>query len=334
MLKLKLRKIMLYLFDLSRPLSAILPSKIKQYIRGHFVNPLIFNNEFIFASYGDLNPDKTILIIGGHNAGLYSIIHNVVGYLIYAEEKGYIPVVDYKNNKTFYHDETFNGNLWEEYFDQPSNYSLDEVYSSKNVVHSPIVFSQQFYPRNGLHILNDNEKIVEIYNIFDRYIHYNTNTIEYINEVYSEIKGKELLGLYLRGTDYKSAKGHAIQPKISLIFDKIDYFLSKYSEIKGIFVSTEEEETLLVIIERYGEIVYYQKRPRIKDFQEGKLAPNISFDGVNDKIRIGREYITDIEILSKLNYFLCGLSNGSAAVIEKNGLKFKEYQVLFEGFNK
>lgn len=321
------------MLQLLKPFSAFIPLRIKHRINRHFINPLKFTNEFIFASYGDINPDKTILIIGGHDAGLYSIIHNVVGYLIYAEEMGYIPVVDYKNNKTFYHDETFIGNLWEVYFRQPSELTLEDAYSSKNVVHTPLSFSRSNYPSNGLHVINDEKKTMQIHEIFNKYIRYNDEISKYIEETYSKVKSKELLGVYLRGTDYKNASGHAKQPSLESIFEKIDYYLKKYEDIEGLFLSTEEEETLHSIQERYGELVYFSKRFLIKEYESGQVTPKAFFGDGKDKIQIGLEYLTDIEILVRLKYFLCGLSNGSVAVIEKNGLKFVEHQVLFEGFN-
>ena len=332
MVKITLKRIVIFFFQLLRPLSAIIPLKIKQYILMHSIYPLIFSDDYINTSYGNLNPDKTILLIGGHNAGLYSIIHNVIGYLIYAREKGYVPVVDYQNNKTFYHDESFNGNLWEAYFRQPSEISLEDAYSSKNVIHTPHTFSLSNYPSNGLHVINDKKKTMQIHEVFNKYIRYNDEISKYIEEEYSKVKGKVLLGVYLRGTDYKNLSGHAMQPTLESIFEKIDYYLKKYEDIEGIFVSTEVEETLHSIQDRYVELVYFSNRFLIKEFKTGQITPKVFYGNGKNKIQIGLEYLIDIEILSRLKYFISGLSGGSAAVIEKNGLKFREHHVIFEGF--
>jgi hypothetical protein len=317
-----------------RPISRLIPKDIRKLIIKYILNRLLNTQDFLSASYGEINQDKVILIIGGHNAGLYSIIHNVVGYLIYAKQKGYIPVIDYKNNKTFYHDKSYDGNLWEEYFLQPSYVSLDDAYLSKNVLHTPLSFSHEYYPSSGLHVLENKKKTMEIHEIFKDNIKYNKNTADYIEEAYRDITGKNLLGIYLRGTDYNYAKGHAIQPNLQMIYEKIDYFFSKYKEIEGLYVSTEEEETLDNLIEKYGDLVYYQIRPRVINFQEGQITPSFSFDGVSSKIKIGKEYLADIEVLSRLKFFLSGLSNGSAAVVEKNGFIFEEYYIIFDGFRE
>lgn len=334
MYKRKVAKVFLKSTIIIKFMKSLIPIKLKRLILIFVIYPIIFKNKFTRKTNGEMNRDKTFLVIGGYNAGLYSIIHNVVGYLIYAKKKGYVPFIDYKNNITFYHDDLMDFNLWEEYFYQPSNIDLLEINLSKNVVYSPSFFSHKYYPSNGLHVLNDKKKIIEVYEIFNYFIHYNEITKNYINEVYSNIQDMKLLGIYIRGSDYDLAKGHAKQPSMDEIFDKVDYFFEKYRDIEGIFVSTEEEETLTAIINRFGKLVHYQKRTRIKDFQDGQVTPAVFFDGLNDKIKIGREYIADIEILSRLDYFLCGLSNGSTAVIERNGLKFREYMVLFKGFNE
>jgi len=92
-----------------------------------------------------MNEDKTFYIIRRPEpgAGLFSNFHWVLGHIIYALEKNYIPVVDMKNYKTYFNETALiNGtkNAWEYYFKQPTNYNLDEAYKSKNVVVSKMDF--------------------------------------------------------------------------------------------------------------------------------------------------------------------------------------------------
>jgi hypothetical protein len=211
-----------------------------------------------------------------------------------------------------------------------AEYKMVELCTSHNY------FSKVIHFQHGEleNVLQDKKKTMEIYEVFKDNIKYNKNTADYIEEVYRDITDKNLLGIYLRGTDYNYAKGHAIQPNLQMIYEKIDYFFSKYKEIEGLYVSTEEEETLDNLKEKYGDLVYYQIRPRVKNFQEGHITPSFSFDGISSKIKIGKEYLADIEVLSRLKFFLCGLSNGSVAVVEKNGFKFEEYYIIFDGFRE
>lgn len=316
-------------------LSKYIPSKVKNLIKKNILVPAIQSfEEFISVSYGSHNDGMSFLLIGGHNAGLYSIIHSVVGYLIYADLNGYIPVVDYKNHITSYHDKGDLRNIWEDYFVQPTDYKLNDVFSSKNVTHSPLFFSKDYSATFDHIINNDSQTIMKINEFFLNKIRYNNLTSKYIEEVYQPIKKLRLLGVFIRGTDYIGAKGHHIQPSLQKIYQKIEYFLKKYEQIQGIYVSTEENEIHMNLIDKYGELVYSQKRPRIKNYKKGQLTPEIAFDRINDRLQVGREYLADIEILSRLDYFISGVNNGSAAVIERNGLKFIEYHVFYEGINK
>ena len=65
-----------------------------------------------------------------------ALLFYVIQQIGYAEKNNYIPVVDFKNYKTQYN--IADENAWECFFEQISNYSLDEVYQSKNVVLSGI----------------------------------------------------------------------------------------------------------------------------------------------------------------------------------------------------
>ena len=59
------------------------------------------------TSFGSLNEDKTIYIIRPRTdgvEGLMALFMNVVKHISYAEKRGYIPVVDFKNYSTQYKD--------------------------------------------------------------------------------------------------------------------------------------------------------------------------------------------------------------------------------------
>lgn len=50
-----------------------------------------------------------------------SLYKSVIGHLIYADQNGYIPVIDFKNYKNMYRDGMFfHKNVWERYWKQPS----------------------------------------------------------------------------------------------------------------------------------------------------------------------------------------------------------------------
>lgn len=80
-------------------------------------------------SFGEKNEDKIFYVIRPRKnsvEGLMALLFYVIQQIGYAEKNNYIPVVDFKNYKTQYN--IADENAWECFFEQISNYSLEEVY--------------------------------------------------------------------------------------------------------------------------------------------------------------------------------------------------------------
>ena len=94
---------------------------------------------------GKLNPDKVFYIIRRYpGTGLLSNLAYVINHIQIANRMGFIPIVDMKNYPSVYNenDKIFGTlNSWEYYFEQLTDYSLDEVYQSKNI----IITDNKFY---------------------------------------------------------------------------------------------------------------------------------------------------------------------------------------------
>ena len=100
----------------------------------------IINNykELQFCNFGKKNKDKIFYVIqrkiGG---GFFSNVLFVLNHLALSEKFNFIPVIDMQNFEGFYNEKyKINNTLnsWEYYFEQPTKFSLDEVYKSKNVI--------------------------------------------------------------------------------------------------------------------------------------------------------------------------------------------------------
>ena len=67
---------------------------------------------------------------------MFSNVFHVLQHIYLAEKLGLMPVVDMRQYMTYYNEaEEIDGtrNAWEYYFEQPSGFSLDEVYQSSRV---------------------------------------------------------------------------------------------------------------------------------------------------------------------------------------------------------
>ena len=107
--------------------------------------------ETIFKSFGELNEDKIFYVIKrSPGTGLFSNVTFVLNHLRICKKNKFIPIIDMENFKTIYNEKkkiknTYNA--WEYYFSKLNNFSLEEVYKSKNV----LITSDNFF--TFLHII-------------------------------------------------------------------------------------------------------------------------------------------------------------------------------------
>ena len=86
------------------------------------------------VSLGEKNPDKTILLIefSGKNAGMGDIVISVQQYIRLAYQRGWYPVINLtEENQYISH---IGDNMWDYYFMQPSDISVEDALKSKNVI--------------------------------------------------------------------------------------------------------------------------------------------------------------------------------------------------------
>lgn len=165
---------------------------------------LNFSKGYI-ASFGDRNPDKIFYVIwrDKFGSGFFSNFTQVISHIMLAEQHGWIPVVDYQNFKTIYTEkEPVNGtcNAWEYYFKQVSPYSLEEVYSSRNVL-----FGDGGYP----HIFCKNNQ--EYREFWRKKIHLQEPVEREFIEYKKLLNGKYTLGIHFRGKEMNTTAGHLLR---------------------------------------------------------------------------------------------------------------------------
>lgn len=124
--------------------------RIYEYICGKYFNKMLYKvkscikmNKGKLAkhkySFGQLNPDKTfaVLVKPMRTNGFFAYFSNtVLDFLIMCEKKKQLPFVDLTDcNCEVIKDPEIKGNIWENYFEQPtSDIQLSEVYQSKRVI--------------------------------------------------------------------------------------------------------------------------------------------------------------------------------------------------------
>lgn len=284
------------------------------------------------CSYGEKNPGIVFYVIRPRidgTEGLMSLFINVLRNLLYADSKGYVPVVDFKNYHTQY-DDNINGetNSWNFYFTQPSNYTLEEVYSSKNVILSGLEI--HWYRPMLLEKSMERENLKTLNDFVSKRIYFSDRVL---NAVKSEEERLKIdycttIGLYLRGTDYIALRpsGHPIQPTAEQAESVVDEYIRKYGA-EYIFLVTEDAYIYDSIKTKYGEACKIVSNDSFIKHYSGKkfLSHDKSVNELNQSPYVrGLNYLVKLIILSKCRYFVGGDTMGSHAANIFSGDGYKD----------
>ncbi len=283
-------------------------------------------------SFGEKNGDKTFFVIKITNPvlGLMGIYNTVLGYIYFAQRKGMIPVVDLQNysNGYLYKEEIGKVNAWDYYFEQPSAYSLEEVYNSKNVViasgldpkeASPVVLNYYLQQRKS--------RAKHYYNIISNQIKIKDSIQEKIENSYKKLfAGKRVIGVVKRGTDIINNAGHAIQPDLADVISKTKEMLVKWN-CDSVFLASEEAETVEVFRFEFGDKLLVNESKRVEQYSSNLPYIDISFDRENDKFLKGLEYLTTVVLLSKCNCLIGSLVGATVGALGMNKGEYKHVYI-------
>lgn len=251
-----------------------------------------------YKNFGDKNPNKKFFVIWREylGSGFFSNFFHVANYINIAENMGMIPIVDFKNFKTLYNEkESINGteNSWEYYFKQISNYSLEEVYQSKN-----IFFCNGEFPLH--HILPKKRKNIK--DIWNKYIKLNPAVKKKIKQ-YDYFFENKVLGVHFRGKEQKYATSHIFPATMKQMIKNTDYILDNH-DIDKIFLVTEEKDYMDKFIKRYGDKMLCTDVFRVSKVNSYNLNPR-----KNHRYLLGLEALFESILLSKCDILLYTSSN-------------------------
>ncbi len=258
--------------------------------------------ELQFCSFGKKNKDKIFYVIqrkiGG---GLFSNLLYVLNHLVISEKFNFVPVIDMENFEGFYNEKykvnkTFNS--WEYYFEQPANYSLEEVYKSRNVIITSNKTFKNYKFRAKI-------KHKQIKKVFKKYIRFKKDILTEVEKIIKNlnINKANTIGLHWRGTDHKFLPNHPQPPSRKQIFERITGSI-KNNLSKKIFVVTEDPDYLKILKKKYNNKILY-----LNSFRSTKSSDFSNFVRKDHRYKVGKESLIETLILSRLNYLICSESN-------------------------
>lgn len=282
-------------------------------------------------SFGSKNPDKCFYLISkpirAFN-GIVSLLYMYLDLLVKTEGSELIPVIDLQSYKNQYLDDEEVGkiNAWDKFFKPISDYSVNDVLESQNVI---LAYDEPGY----LADFRQKYNISRMMEVYRKRIAFNEVTSKYIQQELELVlgKNKNVIGVLYRGTDMTSLKlkKHMVQPTLSEICDKVVDFQKKYG-CERVFVSTEDADALLFFKKIFADKLLYTNQKRYSNTGKDWIA-DIKNERENDAFLRGAEYLSTIYILSRCDYLVSGIVAGSFGALIMNNGKYKDVCIIDKG---
>ncbi len=298
----------------------------------------VINNPNIvkFCSLGTLNSDKIIYIVRiDAKSGLCALLKNMLELIRFADQYGFVPVVEFSKNIIYTEEDGFMGtsNPFEYYFEQPMSVSLKEAHASRNVVFSNIRHINSFASSLGYEI--SNEQIFELGRIYKKYIRLTKDLDnEFKLNTFNMFDHNRILGVHFRGTDFAANyKNHPVFITAREYLSKVEQLMGK-GQYDYVFLATDDQGCLDLFHDALKEKLLYTDAVMRSSQTPLHLTKH---NRRHDKYLLGKEVLSDVFSLSRCTSLIAGRSNVSimARIVNASLQRhFNECVILDSGLNK
>ena len=279
------------------------------------------NPEEHYLKKGDPNkPTYYICRRVSDTLGLLSKYRVVMGHVRYALSNGWFPVVDMQNYSNSYlaPEKLGKENSWEYYFEQPVRIGLEEAYNGENVILS----SNDVTPSPG-HTMkfleNKGRNLMEWQMLIKLgFMKIKPELMQEISEIREKLFPPEerILGVHLRGTDFfvRKNKGRPIPPPTEFASITVNAKLREW-KCQKFFLATEDKTIADTFKENFGEecITFDQEYVTFNPKRD-KATSVCRINRPNDHYLQGKEYLTQMVLLSTCNSFVGARCSGTTFV--------------------
>lgn len=122
-----------------------------------------------------------------------------------------------------------------------------------------------------------------------------------------------VLGVKLRGTDYTTLKlkYHAIQPPVELASCTTSWKLREW-KCNKIFLATEDKSIVDIFKNNFGDLCVTYDHEYVSYLGKGMMGA-VRIDRENDQFLQGKDYLTEVVLLSMCNFFITSICSGGNA---------------------
>ena len=252
--------------------------------------------------------------INGADTGFFAMVRWTLDALYFCECFGLRPYIRF-SGECLYKDADMppDRNVYNYYFEQPFSANEDSLKNAKSVVVYDSRNRRKAEMLNGDVIYQTTEEYMDqIAKIMKKYLKFNAETQAIISEqIHKRGVHEDVLGVHIRGTDYKSNyKNHPqyISPQIYYIY--IDQAIQEYV-FKKIYIATDDKEILQEFLSRYGsEMVLFSKDTIRSEGNQG-IHTIENVERPYHKYRLGIEVICDMCSLAACGGLVSSLSQVS-----------------------
>lgn len=283
------------------------------------------------ASFGEKHPSKTFLLIRRNNstAGFFSHFITNIGWIRFAFDNGYIPVIDMIHSNNIYATRASRKkklNVWELFFEQPSPFSVADVLEAQNVLIAERDPPREIRPNDSMDFLTNHiSDWRDVINISAKPTRQLKTYVETLSQKIF-FPDKNVLGVLLRGTDYTTIKPpqHPIMPT----WDKVALDIKHILEAKKfdrIFLATEDLDIASHLRNEFGNKLI-TAQDQIKYSGHGFLSQS---HGVSGNLNRAESYIANMILLSKCKFVLAARTSGAvgAALMAQDTSNWKFYDL-------
>lgn len=251
--------------------------------------------------------------------GIGSYIISNLSQINYAVKNEMFPVIDMLN----YNGTKVNGilmNSWELYFNQPCSDKknlLKKIYKTKNYRLSD-GGCRKNSPNDSMDFLENIKKLSYWSTLYNQYCQFNDEMNLYAATEYNSLlKGKRVVGVLCRGTDYLQLKpkGHPVQPDVYNVINKLKYTMRKF-DCPYVYLATEDFQIEKIFKSIFEDRLIINKRV-YKNYKTGYLSHTHN-ERKNDLYYTNVEYLSSLYLLSRCDCFLAGRTSGTVIVLLMN----------------
>ena len=222
----------------------------------------------------DINKNKINLDYENHSfailrrtncryCGLFSYFIVYLGCINKYVSLGYIPIIDLKSFPNIFNKmnaSLLNSNPWELFFYQPFRYTLENIEKKVKKLKYFRCFGNEIRPNDDIFF---NDILLDFWHkIAKFYIPIKNEVLTEANYIFKKLfkNSKNILGIFVRGTDYisRKPKNHPIPPKPETVIKDIKELDKKYI-YDWFFIATEDDIIREKFIKEFRNKLKYLK---------------------------------------------------------------------------